>query len=64
MICGYTRVSVIVIPTADRLSRDTSDLRLIDRDTRRAGACLRSIAEPVVDTASIRRRVSVRPGTY
>jgi DNA invertase Pin-like site-specific DNA recombinase len=34
----------------DRLSRDTTDLLVIARDMQRAGAGLRSIAEPVVDT--------------
>lgn len=41
---------VVVIPAVDRLSRDTTDLLVIARDMRRAGAGLRSIAEPVLDT--------------
>jgi DNA invertase Pin-like site-specific DNA recombinase len=43
---------VVVIPAVDRLSRDTTDLLVIARDMQRAGAGLRSLAEPVVDTNS------------
>jgi DNA invertase Pin-like site-specific DNA recombinase len=43
---------VVVIPAVDRLSRDTKDLLVIARDMQRAGAGLRSLAEPVVDTTS------------
>ena len=43
---------VVVIPAVDRLSRDTTDLLVIARDMQRAGAGLRSLAEPVVDTTS------------
>src|ERR1700731_2233302 len=43
---------MVVIPAVDRLSRDTTDLLVIARDMQRAGAGLRSIAEPVVDTTS------------
>ncbi len=43
---------VVIIPAEDRLSKDTTDLLVIDRDMQRAGAGLRSLAEPVVDTTS------------
>jgi len=43
---------VVIIPAVDRLSRDTTDLLVIVRDLQKAGAGLRSIAEPVVDTTS------------
>ena len=43
---------IVVIPAVDRLSRDTTDLLVIARDMQRAGAGLRSLAEPVVDTTS------------
>src|ERR1700679_1050348 len=43
---------VVIIPAVDRLSRDTTDLLVIARDMQRAGAGLRSVAEPVVDTTS------------
>jgi DNA invertase Pin-like site-specific DNA recombinase len=43
---------VVIIPAADRLSRDTTDLLVIARDIQRAGAGLRSIAEPILDTTS------------
>jgi DNA invertase Pin-like site-specific DNA recombinase len=42
----------VIIPAVDRLSRDTTDLLVIARDLQKAGAGLRSIAEPVVDTTS------------
>jgi DNA invertase Pin-like site-specific DNA recombinase len=43
---------VVIAPAVDRLSRDATDLLVIARDMQRAGAGLRSIAEPVVDTTS------------
>jgi DNA invertase Pin-like site-specific DNA recombinase len=43
---------VVIIPAVDRLSRNTTDLLVIARDMQRAGAGLRSLAEPVVDTTS------------
>lgn len=43
---------VVITPAVDRLSRDTTDLLVIARDMQRAGAGLRSLAEPVVDTTS------------
>jgi DNA invertase Pin-like site-specific DNA recombinase len=42
---------VVIIPAVDRLSRDTTVL-IIARDLQKAGAGLRSLAEPVVDTTS------------
>jgi DNA invertase Pin-like site-specific DNA recombinase len=41
---------VVIIPAVDRLSRDTTDLLVIARDIQQAGAGLRSLAEPVLDT--------------
>jgi DNA invertase Pin-like site-specific DNA recombinase len=43
---------VVITPAVDRLSRDATDLLVIASDMQRAGAGLRSIAEPVVDTTS------------
>jgi DNA invertase Pin-like site-specific DNA recombinase len=43
---------VVMIPAVDRLSRDTTDLLVIAREIQRAGAGLRSLSEPVVDTTS------------
>ena len=43
---------VVVIPAVERLTRDTTDLLVIARDTQRAGAGPRSLAELVVDTTS------------
>ncbi len=47
-----TQGDVVIIPAVDRLSRDTTDLLVIARDFQKAGAGLRSLAEPVVDTTS------------
>jgi DNA invertase Pin-like site-specific DNA recombinase len=41
---------VVITPAVDRLSRDTTDLLVIARDIQQAGAGLRSLAEPVLDT--------------
>src|SRR5580700_3448571 len=41
---------IVITPAVDRLSRDTTDLLVIARDMQRAGAGLRSIADPVLDT--------------
>jgi DNA invertase Pin-like site-specific DNA recombinase len=41
-----------IIPAVDRVPRDTTDLLVIARDMQRAGAVLRSLAEPVIDTTS------------
>src|ERR1700681_1156112 len=49
---------VVVIAAVDRLSRDTTDLLVIARDLQKAGAGLRSIAEPV--TRPARRSSAVR----
>jgi DNA invertase Pin-like site-specific DNA recombinase len=39
-------------PAVDQLSRDTTDLLVIARDMQRAGAGIRSLAEPFLDTTS------------
>ncbi len=41
---------VVIIPAVDHLSRDTTDLLVVARNMRRAGAGLRSLAEPVLNT--------------
>jgi DNA invertase Pin-like site-specific DNA recombinase len=43
---------VVIVAAVDRLWRDTTDLLVIARDLQKAGAGLRSLAEPVVDTTS------------
>jgi DNA invertase Pin-like site-specific DNA recombinase len=50
LMAALTPGDVVVIPAVDRLSRDTTDLLVIARDMQRAGAGLRSLAEPVLDT--------------
>ena len=41
---------VVIVAAVDRLSRDTTDLLTLARDIQQAGAGLRSLAEPVLDT--------------
>jgi hypothetical protein len=41
-----------ITPAVDRLSRDTTDLLVIAREMQRAGAGIRSLAEPYLDTTS------------
>jgi DNA invertase Pin-like site-specific DNA recombinase len=43
---------VVITPAVDRLSRDTTDLLVIAREMQRAGAGIRSVAEPYLDTTS------------
>jgi DNA invertase Pin-like site-specific DNA recombinase len=43
---------VVITPAVDRLSRDPTDLLLIAREMQRAGAGIRSLAEPFLDTTS------------
>ena len=43
---------VVITRAVDRLSRDTTDLLVIARDMQRAGAGIRSLAEPFLDTTS------------
>jgi DNA invertase Pin-like site-specific DNA recombinase len=43
---------VVITPAVDRLSCDTTDLLVIARDMQRAGAGIRSLAEPFLDTTS------------
>lgn len=43
---------LVITPAVDRISRDTTDLLVLARDIQRAGAGLKSLAEPIVDTTS------------
>ncbi|RZI57302.1 MAG: recombinase family protein, partial [Pseudomonas sp.] len=43
---------VVIVPAADRLSRNTTDLLVIAREIQQAGAGLRSLAETMLDTTS------------
>ena len=43
---------VVITPAVDRLSRDSTDLLVIARDMQRAGAGIRSLAEPFLDSTS------------
>jgi DNA invertase Pin-like site-specific DNA recombinase len=42
---------VVITPAVDRLSRDTTDLLVIARDMQRAGAGIRSLADPMLQEA-------------
>ena len=46
LIKKLTPGDVVITPAVDRLSRDTTDLLIIARDMQRAGAGIRSLAEP------------------
>ena len=43
---------MVITPAVDQLSRDATDLLIIARDMQRAGAGIRSLAEPFLDTTS------------
>jgi DNA invertase Pin-like site-specific DNA recombinase len=43
---------MVITPAVDRLSRDTTDLLIIAREMQRAGAGIKSLAEPFLDTTS------------
>ena len=50
LIASLLPGDVVIVAAVDRLSRDTTDLLTLARDIQRAGAGLRSLAEPVLDT--------------
>ena len=51
LMAALAHGDVVIIPAVDRLlPRDTTDLMVIARDMQRAGAGLRSLSEPVLDT--------------
>jgi DNA invertase Pin-like site-specific DNA recombinase len=50
LMAALAHGDIVIIPAVDRLSRDTVDLLVIARNMQRAGAGLRSLAEPVLDT--------------
>src|SRR5271167_2113266 len=52
LIAVLAHGDVVIVPAVDRLSRDTTDLLNIGRDMQRAGAGIRSLAEPFLDTTS------------
>jgi DNA invertase Pin-like site-specific DNA recombinase len=43
---------VVITPAVGRLSPDTTDLLVIARDMQKAGAGIKSLAEPLLDTTS------------
>ncbi len=47
-----THGDVVITTAVDRLSRDTTDLLVIARGMQRAGAGIRSLAEPFLHTTS------------
>jgi DNA invertase Pin-like site-specific DNA recombinase len=52
LLRAVTQGDVVLVAAVDRLSRDTTDLLVIARDLEKAGAGLRLIAEPLIDTTS------------
>src|SRR5277367_653197 len=52
LIAALADGDVVIIPAVDRLSRDTTDLLVIAREMQKAGAGIRSLAEPFLDTTS------------
>lgn len=52
LIKALKRGDVVITPAVDRLSRDTTDLLVIAREMQRAGAGIKSLAEPFLDTTS------------
>jgi DNA invertase Pin-like site-specific DNA recombinase len=52
LMAALAHGDVVIIPAVDRLSRDTTDLLVLAREMQRAGAGIRSLAEPFLDTTS------------
>ena len=52
LIAALQAGDVVVTPAVDRISRDTTDLLVIARQMKQAGAGLRSLGEPFLDTTS------------
>src|SRR5689334_17521424 len=52
LLAGLQPGDTITTPAVDRISRDTTDLLVIAREIKQAGAGLRSLAEPFLDTTS------------
>jgi DNA invertase Pin-like site-specific DNA recombinase len=52
LITKLAHGDVVIISAVDRLSRDTTDLLIIAREMQKAGAGIRSLAEPFLDTTS------------
>ncbi len=52
LMAALSHGDVVIIPAVDRLSRDTTDLLIVAREMQKAGAGIRSLAEPFLDTTS------------
>ena len=52
LMAALAHGDVVIIPAVDRLSRDTTDLLIIAREKQKAGAGIRSLTEPFLDTTS------------
>jgi DNA invertase Pin-like site-specific DNA recombinase len=50
LMSALSHGDVVIIPAVDRLSHDTTDLLVVARDMQRAGAGIRSLADPFLDT--------------
>src|SRR4051794_39577491 len=60
LMAVLTHDDVVIISAVDRLSRDTTDLLVIARDMQRAGAGIRSLAEPFLMQPKTRSDVPSR----
>ena len=52
MMAALDPGDMVIITAVDRLARDPTDLMVLARDMKQAGAGLRSLAEPALDTTS------------
>ena len=52
LIAALQLRDMVITPADDRLSRDTTDFLVVARDTQKAEAGIKSLAEPFLDTAS------------
>jgi len=52
LMAALSHSDVVIIRAVDRLSRDTTDLLVITREMPQAGAGIRTLAEPFLDTTS------------
>ena len=52
LLAAVNHGDVVIVPAVDRLSRNATDLLVIARQLKEAGAGLKSVAESVIDTTS------------
>ncbi len=52
LMAGLEPGDMVIIPAVDRMARNPTDLLVLAREIDTAGAVLRSLAEPIIDTGS------------